>query len=367
MLLLQASERVADELQLSAHDLSRVPEVFQILRMRTEVEAAELPTESRVASRLTVLGSNPRQTVPHESTTRYFPGSFLSALSDHIDEYVKVRDADKHPTVPDRLRMRNLPQTADFDALRALIEAAWEAAWDELACSFALLHPCDAVGMYHERYNMAVCLWYGPLAFDGRYGLVINGDTLEYRDDIPEIESLEKCGGGRSYEEQLRHVETDGSFLSLRPLGSPKWRAWFLDTWQDRVAIHDVMVKCGVKSKGHLAEDFHELRYVFDADVSHMSIEEFVNRLDAKHSFMVAAFRAAHAGALRPGFAPRRVASRPPDLDAMMEMVTRLKNENVQWKEIKEQVEKMFRYRFDSEDALRKSFERWLKGQNTAE
>lgn len=46
-----------------------------------------------------------------------------------------------------------------------------------------------------------------------------------------------------------------------------------------------------------------------------------------------------------------------------MEMVARLKSENVQWKEINEQIESVCGYRFDSEDVLRKKYERWVKGR----
>ena len=68
----------------------------------------------------------------------------------------------------------------------------------------------------------------------------------------------------------------------------------------------------------------------------------------------------------RAGFGPKRTLNRPPTWDAMMEMVARLKGENVRWKEIKEQVETAHQYRFDSDEALRKHFERWQKGRKTS-
>jgi hypothetical protein len=46
-----------------------------------------------------------------------------------------------------------------------------------------------------------------------------------------------------------------------------------------------------------------------------------------------------------------------------MESVARFKGENARWKEIKDQVATAYGYRFDSEDALRKKFERWMKGR----
>ena len=36
----------------------------------------------------------------------------------------------------------------------------------------------------------------------------------------------------------------------LRELPSPKWRAWFRDTWDDRIAIHDTLEQCGVEVTG---------------------------------------------------------------------------------------------------------------------
>ena len=67
----------------------------------------------------------------------------------------------------------------------------------------------------------------------------------------------------------------------------------------------------------------------------------------------------------RTRFRRSQPAKRPPNWNAMMEMVGRLKGDNTRWKEIKEQVEKAHGYRFDSDEALRKQFERWAKHSGT--
>jgi hypothetical protein len=106
-----------------------------------------------------------------------------------------------------------------------------------------------------------------------------------------------------------------------------------------------------------------------------VTIEELVNRLEARHRFLVSAFRAARGSPIkaepagdpdRAGFGSCRMSSRPPTWDVMMEMVGRLRAENVRWKEIREQVQTSHGYRFDTADALRKCFERWQKRRNAS-
>src|SRR5262249_40841957 len=111
---------------------------------------------------VTVFGSNPHRTVPSECTERYFPSTWLAALQGRIAEYVKARDVNQKSTVPDRLRLRNLPQNADYSAIRELLHAAWDEAWDELACSVAVMWPYDAMSLDGLSYNFANALWYGP-------------------------------------------------------------------------------------------------------------------------------------------------------------------------------------------------------------
>ena len=50
----------------------------------------------------------------------------------------------------------------------------------------------------------------------------------------------------------------------------------------------------------------------------------------------------------------------------MMELVGHLKGENTRWKDIRERVEQAHGYPFDSEEALRKHFERWQKRRKSA-
>jgi hypothetical protein len=101
-----------------------------------------------------------------------------------------------------------------------------------------------------------------------------------------------------------------------------------------------------------------------------MTIEELIYRLEARHRFFSSAFRAARDGVYQnrsnageSGFTPKRSMNRPADYAAVMEMVGRLRGENMRWKEIREEVLKTHRYRSDSEDALRKQFERWQKAR----
>jgi hypothetical protein len=106
------------------------------------------PTRTRTFTvDVSVFGSTSHRAVPSECTERYFPATWHAALMDRIAEYVRARDADQNPDVPDQLRLRNLPQNADLDAVRNIIEVAWDHAWDELACSVAVMYPYDAIGL----------------------------------------------------------------------------------------------------------------------------------------------------------------------------------------------------------------------------
>jgi hypothetical protein len=291
---------------------------------------------------------------PHEITTRYFPLSWHLALIDRIAHHVRVRDANPDPNVPERMRLRNLPVSADFDALRELVDGMWSEAWDELGCSVAIMFFDDVMSFDGLRLNMATYLWHGLHAFD-------HEETPPRNDEAP------------SYEERLRRVEED-SFRDLRNLPSPKWRAWYADTWTDRVAIHDTLLQCGVEATSHLGEDLRRAGYTFESDVSRMSIEELVIRLEARHRFFAAAFRSIRPPVgVEPGavsgpatFAPKRVPTRPPNWNAIMETVAQLKGENVRWKDIRDRVQAAYGYSFDSEDALRKHFERWQKAKRPA-
>jgi hypothetical protein len=306
---------------------------------------------------VTVFGSTPHRNEWTETTNRYFPASWLVPLTDHVAKYVQARDADQNPEVPDRLRLRKLPQSADFNALRDIIEGAWHDAWDELACSVAVMPPDDAIGMDYDRYNLAVLLWEGfPSGVD--LGLVETGDGTEPRQGSRET---------LSFEQRMSREEED-RLAGLRELPSPKWRAWFLDTWNDRIAIHHTLERCGVAVTGRLGVDLVEAAYALDMDVTRMTIEELVSRIDARHRFLASAFRAASEGVYRDeprtegaGFTPRRTSNRPPYWNELMELVARLRRDNVRWKEIAEEVEKTYGYRSDSGDALRKLFERWQK------
>ena len=299
--------------------------------------------------------SKPLREEEHEFTETYLPASWLAVLSDHISKYVQDRDAGREtPDVPDCLRLRNLPSGADFDAFRALVEGAWDDAGDELECSVSVMYPCDAMSMDGIRLNMATYLWYGLNAYDSE-------DTPPRGDE------------GVSYEDRLRRVEKK-SFSDLRNLPSPKWRTWFADTWADRVAIHDTLVQCGVEATSHLGADLCRAGYTFDADVSRMTVEELIIRLEARHRFFAAAFRAGRSPAAEPGgasgqaaFSPKRVPNRPPHWEAIMEMVAQVKRDNGRWKEIRERVQAVHGYPFDSDEALRKQFERWQKNRGAAE
>jgi len=324
-------ERGEDEGEIISHDVENL--------------LVELgwPTRTRTYTVPVTVCLRTRRTELKESTVRYFPCAWLDSLHDHVSEYVKTRDAAQEPDVPDRLRLRELPQSADLDAVRKIVDDAWDDAWDELACSVSIMVPDLAMGMDFERYQFAVCLWHGQK--DG-FGWEPEPDPT-----LP-------------YEERLRRDEKD-LFPSLRDLPSPKWRAWFLDTWRDRVAIHDILARCGGEATENLEAGLLDARYALDTDVTHTTIAELVNRLEARHRFLAAAF--AYGAALKgellgkshPRLAParKRPPTRPPS--SMMERVAQLKEGNVQWKDIKEQVEREYEYRFDSVEALRKYFERW--------
>lgn len=295
---------------------------------------------------VTVLGSNPRRVRWTESTPRYFPISWLTPLVEHVARYVQARDADQNPDVPDRLRLRKLPQSADFNAVRDIIDGAWEHAWDELACSVAVMCPDEAMGMDFLRYNFAVMLWEGF-----------------YNSGLPE--HLKEARRGETFQQRMKREEDD-LIPGLRDLPSPKWRAWFLDTWTDFVAIHDTLAQCGVEVEGRLSSDLHFAGYALDMDVTRMTIEELVTRIEVKHRFLASAFRAARDGTDEVGFSSCRTSNRPAGYAAIMETVGRLRAENMQWKEIREEVLKTHQYRTDSEDALRKSYGRWQKSRRPA-
>lgn len=313
------------------------------------------PSRTRTfTAEITVLGSDPYRTVPHECTETYFPATWLNALADRVAEYEKVRDAGREPTVPDRFRLRNLPAAADFDAFRDLVEGAWDEAGDELACSIALMPAWEVAGLDGLRLNLATALWYGPNAFDG--------------DPEPSQPSAARANE-LPFAEWLRREEEGGFLSDLRTLPSPKWRAWFIDTWNDRIEIHDVLDRCGVEAAEHLGVSLWAARYSIDTDTDRMTVAELVSRIEARHRLLVAAMRAAREGGLgdkpggRPGLIQRRLTNPPAGRNTMMETVARLKGANVQWKEIKEQVEASFGYRFDSGEALRKQFGRWLRNR----
>ncbi len=327
----------------------------------------ELGWPTRVRSfttHTTVLGSNPPRTVPHEHTERYFPASWLDALTGHVSKYTEARDAGQRPTVPDHLRLRNLPLSAGYDAVRAIIEAAWDYAWDELASSVAIMCHYDATSTDGLRYNLAVRLSYAP-----EPGIDLGIPLEGLIDDAEPPPPLPTTYEGR------RRADEEDLFSTLRSLQSPKWRAWFLDTFNDRVAVHDTLARCGVEATEQLDVDLQRARYMLDADTSRMTIEELVIRLDARHRLLVSAFRAARDGAIKgdpheesdgAGFGSGRTPNRPPTWNAMMELVGHLKGENTRWKDIRERVEQAHGYPFDSEEALRKHFERWQKRRKSA-
>ena len=319
------------------------------------LQALGWPTRTRTFTvDVSVFGSNPHRTVPSECTERYFPALWLDPLTEHVARYVQARDADQNPDVPDQLRLRNLPQNADFDAVRAIIEGAWDHAGDELACSFAVMCPYDAMSMDGLRYNLTILL------HEGFYEGV---DLGLAEDESRKVEAL-------TYEQRMNREEPD-LVPGLRDLPSPKWRAWFRDTWNDRIAIHETLSQCGVEVTGRLGVDLHRASYALDADVTRMTIEELVHRVEAKHRLIASAYRAARDGIYRnetgeAGFNPCRASNRPTAYATIMETVGRLKDENVRWKEIREEVLKTYGYRSDSGDALRKQYERWQKARRPA-
>ncbi len=288
-----------------------------------------------------------------ESTHRYFPASWLEPLTAHVARYVQARDADKHPEVPDRLRLRKLPHDAAFDTLRDIIEGAWEDAWDELACSVAVMCPYDAMSMDGLRWNLSLLLFEGP------------DHGVDWELVGPAEERKRKA---ESYEQRMARDEAD-MVHDLRELPSPKWREWFRDTWNDRITIHNTLERCGIAVTGQLCDDLVEAGYALDTNVTGMTIEELVSRVDARHRLLASAFRAAREDVYQNdarGFGPKQPSSRPPAYDAVMEEVGRLRGEGKQWKEIREEVQKTHGHRCESEDALRKRFERWVNGRKSA-
>ena len=137
----------------------------EVIDHEVEKLLCELGWPTRTKSYTVPVGAFGRGYSPtrwSESTHRYFPASWLGPLTAHVAKYVQARDAGKNPDVPDRLRLRNLPHDADFDKLRDIIEGAWDDAWDELACSVAVMCPYDAMSMDGLRWNLSLLLFEGP-------------------------------------------------------------------------------------------------------------------------------------------------------------------------------------------------------------
>ena len=322
----------------------------------------------------------------NEFTERCFPGSWLVVLTEHVSDYVVTRDADQKPVVPDRLRLRKLPQSVDFDALRDLIEKAmgrclgsvpragaspsWTLATRRAWISCVSTSPSIS-GKAYPTPPVRVAIAGGESVEDGAKEAADAIETLP--GSASPVTPRRGSRATLGYEQQMRGEEK-AHFPSLRNLPSPRWRAWFLDTSSDLVAIHEILNRCGVEATGQLGVDLFRRGTHFDMDVTHMTLEELISRIEVRHRFFTSALRAARdymsGGKLdrdsdSARFSPRRSSNRPPAWDEMMGMVARLKRDNMRWKEIKDQVEIAHRCQFDSDEALRKHFERWQKGRET--